>query len=324
MPSEMEESPALSVILPAPDRLDTLLRTVRAIAAQDIATRIELVIVARHPAAGVPAEAAAPLRWVQVVPMPEWTTMTAARVRGVLRARAPIVALAEDHCFPSPGWARALLAAHHGPWAAVGPAFLNANPASILSWANLAIEYGPWLSPVVAGAVDHVPGHNSSYKRDVLLAYGERLEEMLEAESILHWDLRQRGSAVAMAPAATTRHENFSRLTPSFALRFGGGRLFAASRAAGWSWWRRAAYAVASPAIPIVRARRTYRHLRRVPDAHGRAGLRPLIFFLLAVDAIGECAGYLFGLGDQPRRLSEIEYDRPRFLNASDRRAIQP
>ena len=323
MSSEIESIPALSVVVPAPDRIDTVLRTVRAIAEQDIAAEIELVVVARHPADGMPAELAAPLGSVRVVPMPDWTTMTAARVRGIEHARAPIVALAEDHCFPSPGWARALVAAHRGPWAAVGPAFLNANPASLVSWANLAIEYGPWLAPVAAGATDHVPGHNSSYKRDVLLGYGNRLEEMLEAESVLHWDLRQRGSAVAMAPEATTRHENFSRLGPSFALRFGGGRLFAACRAGHWPLWRRAAFALASPAIPVVRAWRTHRHLQRVPEARGRFGLRPLVFFLLAVDAFGECVGYMFGAGDQARRLSEIEYDRPRFLTASDRQAIE-
>ena len=323
MSSEIASVPALSVVVPAPDHIGGVLRTARAIAAQDIAAQIELVVVARSPDGGVPAQVAAPLHSVRVVPMPDWTTMTAARVRGVERARAPIVALGEDHCFPSPGWARALLAVHQGPWAAVGPAFLNANPASLVSWANLAIEYGPWLAPVEAGATDHVPGHNSSYKRDVLLGYGDRLEEMLEAESILHWDLRRRGSAVAMAPEATTRHENFSRLGPSFALRFGGGRLFAACRAAQWPLWRRAAFALASPAIPLVRALRTHGHLRRVAEARGRFGLRPLVFFLLAVDAIGECAGYLLGAGDQARRLSDIEYDRPRFLNAADRQSIE-
>ena len=48
----------------------------------------------------------------------------------------------------------------------------NANPKSAISWANLLIEYGPWLDPAPAGKASHLPGHNSSYKRDVLLGYG--------------------------------------------------------------------------------------------------------------------------------------------------------
>jgi hypothetical protein len=157
--SDTTSGPALSVVLPAPERISLVLRTVAAIAAQTVADRIEMVIVARDASEAIPSELTASLRWVQVVPRPDWTTMTAARVHGILQSRAPVVALAEDHCFPARGWAEALLAAHREPWAAVGPAFVNANPATLVSWANFAIEYGPWLAPVTAGANDHVPRH---------------------------------------------------------------------------------------------------------------------------------------------------------------------
>ena len=60
-------------------------------------------------------------------------------------AHAPIVALAEDHCFPEPGWADALIRAHQGPWAVVGPVVRNANPATIVSWCDFVIGYGPWM-----------------------------------------------------------------------------------------------------------------------------------------------------------------------------------
>lgn len=319
--SDTTSGPALSVVLPAPERISLVLRTVAAIAAQTVADRIEMVIVARDASEAIPSELTASLRWVQVVPRPDWTTMTAARVHGILQSRAPVVALAEDHCFPARGWAEALLAAHREPWAAVGPAFVNANPATLVSWANFAIEYGPWLAPVTAGATDHVPGHNSSYKRAILLEYGDRLEAMLEAESVLHWDLHSRGLKVAMEPAAVTRHENFSRLAPSLQLRLYAGRLFAGCRAKDWPVWRRLSYAAASPAIPLVRAWRTRRHLARVPAARSRRGLMPAILALLAVDAFGEFVGYLLGTGDLSQRLSEIEHDRPRFMSDADRRA---
>ena len=315
--------PVLSVIVPAPGRLASVERVVASLGQQSLAGQMELVVVAEHPNVGLPAWLTTPFGWVQVVARPVWTTMTEARVAGILRARAPIVALCEDHCFPAPGWAEALLAAHQGPWAAVGPAFLNANPVTRISWANLAVEYGPWLHPVTPGACHHVPGHNSSYKRSMLVAYGERLSEMLEAESILHWDLQRRGYAVAMEPAARTRHENFSRFRPSILLRFSSGRLFAASRALRWPWWRRALFAVGSAVLPFLRSWRALRDLRRVGDTRPRRGLGLVIFTLLVFDALGEVIGYAMGAGDQSRRLSEIEHDRARFMSARDRVAAR-
>jgi len=94
-------------------------------------------------------------------------------------ARARIVAFGEDHCFPEPGWADALLEAHQGPHAVVAPVFLNANPGSTVSWCDFLIGYGAWMAPVAGGLRPFPPGHNSSYKRDELLAYGDRLEEAL-------------------------------------------------------------------------------------------------------------------------------------------------
>lgn len=313
--------PLLSAILPAPAGTAILERVIAALGAQCLAGQLELIIVAARPDQVVPAEWCTPFCAVRVVERRHWTTMTDARVAGVWQARAPIVVLCEDHSFPSPGWAEALLAAHEGPWAAVGPAIVNANPITRISWANLAIEYGPWLHPVRKGRCQHVPGHNSSYKRSVLTEYGDRLAEMLEAESIMHWDLQQRGLAVAMEPAARTRHQNFSRLGPSIQLRFGGGRIFAASRALHWPWWRRAAFAAGSAVLPCLRTWRALRDLRRTHDTRPRLGLGLVIFALLVVDAVGEAVGYATGVGDQARRLSGIEYDRQRYMSARDKAA---
>lgn len=316
-------SPVLSAVIPAPGDLSLVERVVASLAEQSLAPRMELVVVAQQAGYSLPTALTARFGWVKFVIRTEWTTMNDARVEGVRHASAPIVALCEDHCFPAPGWAEALVTAHEGPWAAVGPAFLNANPATRVSWANLAVEYGPWLHPVAAGACSHVPGHNSSYKRSVLLEYGPRLAAMMEAESVMHWDLGRRGLAVAMEPAARTRHQNFSRFGASLALRFGGGRLFAASRAHGWPLWRRAVFAGGAAVLPVVRTARAVRDLRRVGDTRPRRGLGVVIFSLLCFDALGEAVGYAFGAGNQARHLSRIENDRGRFLSARDRVAMR-
>lgn len=315
--------PVLSAILPAPENLAFLERTVAALGAQRIADQMELVIVAGRPDQPLPTRWCTWFRSVQLVDRRQWTTMTDARAAGVWQARAPLVVFCEDHSFPAPAWAEALLAAHEEPWAAVGPTMDNANPETRTSWANHAIEYGPWLHPVRPGAWLHIPGHNSCYKRTVLTDYGDRLSEMLEAESVLHWDLGRRGLQVAMAPAARTRHLGFSRWIPSMTLRFGGGRLFAASRSAAWPSWRRAVYAVGAAALPALRTWRVMRDLRRVEDSRPRHGLGVLTFILLTADALGEAVGYAAGAGNQARRLSAIEHNRARFMSSRDQIAMR-
>src|SRR3989304_2271303 len=87
--------------------------------------------------------------------------LRAQTVRGRPRAAAPPpVPLAESHCSPDPAWAEALLDAHRGPWAAVGPALYNANPGTSVSWVNLLMDYGPWLGPPDGGGVGDLPRPN--------------------------------------------------------------------------------------------------------------------------------------------------------------------
>ena len=81
-------------------------------------------------------------------------------------------------------WAESLLYAHRKEWACVGPVVNNGNPRSLISWTNLVIEYGEWLAPAASKVVTHLPGHNSSYKRDILLRYGDELSTWFESESI--------------------------------------------------------------------------------------------------------------------------------------------
>jgi Glycosyl transferase family 2 len=305
----------MSVVVITPDRFDTISTVVRHLNAQSVRQALEIVIVA--PAAEVIPSDAQALRGfhgVRVVPFASVASSTAAaRVAGVYAARAPIVAFVEDHSFPQAGWAEALIAAHRGPWAAVGPAVGNANPGSAISWANLLIEYAPWMDPDGARAVEHLPGHNSSYKRAILLEYGPALEGMLEAESILHWDLRAQGYQLYMEPAAKTLHMNFSGIVESIRLRLHGGRLFAAARARRWPMARRLAYAAAAPLIPIVRLRRILAQTGRRRYAMLPRGALTALLTLLMCDGAGEFAGYLLGAGGEAARAGEFEFHADRF-----------
>ena len=312
--------PEMSVIVITPDTFATIARTVRHLHEQSVRDRLEIVIAAPAKSALLlQEEALRGFHSVKVIEVGEITSTARARAAGVFAASAPVVAFVEDHSFPAEGWAEALIGAHRQPWAAVGPAMINANPATLASWVSLLIEYGQWLDPCEAGVRDHLPGHNGSYKRALLVDYGDRLEAMIDAESILQWDLRAKGHELYLESAAKTHHNNFSVGFSWLSLRFNGGRLFAAARARRWPAPRRMLLALASPLIPFVRLRRLVKELRapgRRRDLLPR--IVPLLFASLVVDATGEMVGYAFGAGDAMRKLSDLEFHRHRFVAKSE------
>jgi hypothetical protein len=313
----------LSVVLPV-ERFDTIREVVSHLRAQTAADRLELVLVA-------PSEAQLGLEDGAVEGLAAVRTIETGkplhylfrdRAAGIRAARAPLVALAETHCFPDPGWAEAMIEAHRGPWAGVGPAFANANPG-VLSWANLVLEYGPWLEPVAAGATDNLPGHNSSYKRENLLPFGDELEEMLEAEYVMHREMRSRGLGLLLEPAARTRHLNVSRPLMAIVQRFRSGRAFGTARSRRWSRLHRLLRVAAGPLIPLVRLPRAWRDLRRAAGPGLAFRVLPALAVALIVDAAGETVAYAIGGGvEAQRRMQSMDLERDAYIAARDTRAL--
>lgn len=311
-------TPALSVVI-VTDTFDTIRKTVRHLREQTIADRIELVIVAPGEL-DVDGAGLAELHSHRLVPVGDIRSLSWARAPGIRAASAPIVALAESHCFPEPEWAERLLAAHGGEWAAVGPAFLNANPRSVVSWVNLLLDYAPWLAPTQGGEMHDLPGHNSSYRKDVLLAYGDRLETMLEAETIMHDDMRASGHRLYQEAGARAAHLNVTRTASWIGERFQTGRRFASARAHRWPAWRRVVYAAGSPLIPAIRFRRLLRDLARTgAGAELRRYGYVLLVLALVVSAAGELVGYAAGSGDSMYALSRIELHKERHVRGAER-----
>lgn len=312
--------PRMSVIMVTPDGFERLGRTLEALKRQSVAERLEIVVVApSREEARVDETDLTGFAGHQVVETGPVESSAVRRAAGVRAATAPVVAFTEDHCFPAAGWAEALIDAHRGRWAAVGPAFENGNPGTLMSWMNLLIEYGPWVSPVAAGPRDHIPPHNSSYKRDLLLAYGDRLEGMLEAETVLQWDLRAQGHDLYLEPAARTRHFNISLLPVTVPLRLSVGRMFGAARSREWSLPRRMAFGAASPLIPLVRFARMVPVVRRCsPERRLYPRVLPLLLAGFVLDGFGEFLGYAFRGGGAAERVTELEYDRPLRMRPED------
>lgn len=313
--------PEMSVVIVTPDRYETVRETIQYLRAQTAKEKLEIVIV-------VPSlnnldldeSELMEFQRFSVVEIGPVKSSAKARAAGIRRASAPVIAFVEDHSYPDPRWAEVLIRTHRESWAAVGPAMCNANPDSMTSWANLIIEYGPWLDPAEASIVDHLPGHNGTYKRLQLLDYGSELEAMLEAESILHWDLRAKGYQLYFEPAAKTFHINFCSAVSSIALRFYAGRHFASTRSQSWPSLRRFFYFAGSPLIPVIRLLRILRELRR-PGRPQKLLPRilPSLVIGLVLDGVGEMIGYGFGIGDAVEKLTDMEFHRERRMNRRNR-----
>ena len=307
----------------APDCYKTIARTVAALRAQTVCRQLELVIVApSEQALGLPQSATTAFHSVQVIGFGEIRTLSAARAAAIRSARAPLVTLGEDHAFPEPGWAEALIQAHRQSWAAVGPAFLNCNPG-MMSWVSLIMDYGRWVGPTSRGVTDDVPGHNSAWKRALLLEYDATLEWMMQAPTILHWDLEARGHQLYFEPAAKVLHTNISRL-PCFVLdHFYGARIFAAARARRWPWTRKLFYIAGSPVLTIRRLREWLGHIHRAGlDQALLPKAWPLILLSALVFGLGESIGYAFGVGVAEHKVFKYDARRMPYLSAQDRALI--
>ena len=301
--------PELSYIVPA-DRFETIATVMERIRRQTIADRIEVVIAAPSEAAlAMPEEERRGFHSVKVAEVADFGSMPNARAAAIRAASAPVVAIGETHSYPDPDWAEALVEAHKGPWAVVGPSLSNANPESMLSWAGMLLDYGPFIDTTKRGEVDFAPGHNSSFKRDALMAYADRLEDVLQSDTELIAELRKRGHRLYLESRARTNHVNMTRPSTWVVERFAAGWHYAAYRSADWSRGRRLVYAVGSPLIPLVRLRRALHDLRTSGHEDLMPRLLPGLLAALILMSAGELMGYAVGMGPT-RKLFHYELRR--------------
>lgn len=303
-----------AVVVVGPCRLRAQ-RVVDALCGQSAIDRMEVIVVdlaeASTPSLRTPAQVN-----VKYIRRPDLDLWAKARCVGLREASAPIVAFTEDHCFPAHDWAAALIEAHRQPWAAVGYAFTNANPRTYWSRASMVNDYGFWLHPAMPGPMTFMPGNNISYKREVLLQYGEQLETLLTPDFNLQQILLREGKPMCIEPLAQAAHQNFDRLLPLLHANYAYARLLAARRVStqGWSLGRRIGQALLTPAVaPVLGSLRLLLSLRgrKVLIPSVLKGL-PVYFITHAWSAIGEAIGYVFGEGTSERDLNrwEIAFER--------------
>ena len=312
-----EGEPSISVIVVGDRGFAVLHAIIACLAEQTIAHEIELLAVV--PTDEEPPEGSethfARFRAVAAGPI---TNRGRAAAAGVRLARAPVIAFTENHCFPEPDWAEALVAAHvaAGRPAGVAPAILNANPETLISWAGYAIAYARFHPGRPAGEIEDMPLHNTTYRRDLLMVRDNRLEELLAVESALQKDLRAAGERFLFEPRARAYHVNEVPFGLIVAALFSTGWRYGGNRGRRWWWPRRATYALVFPFLSIPITYNLLRQLIPVADAPRLSpSLIARVWLISVLHALGEAAGYALG----PREhFPALEADEFTFVERLD------
>jgi hypothetical protein len=310
-PGDHQDVPELSAIVVIPDRYETVRATMECLKKQTAAKKIEIVFVVSECSPAQPDE-------TDLECFHSWKIVTESKVNsishgftaGISQAGAPVVALTEDHSYPDSRWAELFIERHQEHWAAVGPSMRNGNPVNVISRADFCQAYGQWAHPVASGPVRHLPGHNSSYKKDLLLSFGSDLPILMQAESVLHRRLKAQGYDLLLEAETCTSHLNFNSWSNWIPARYYAGRQFAGTWATGWPPIRRLFYVLGSPGIPWLRLWRVRKSLGKEPGLFKGVKLALAILAGFIVEAAGNLAGFAAGTGDSNLKIALYEFHR--------------
>ncbi len=294
----MRHTLKLSVILPT-DNCDTIKPVIQRLRRQEMSDQIELVFITPAAETFEGAESLlAEFGSVKILKAQSLTPLSEARVLGLRAASGTFVFLGETHSYAQKGWAAALLAAAEaGPWVAVSPGIENANPKRLLSFVGYLADYARWGGVLSAGEIDEAPIYNALYRREELLAIGDKLAGLLSHGVGLKAEFAARGYRSYLEPSARLLHLNVEQTRACFYERYLAGVLIGSQRAGQWSKRHRLAYICGSFLIPIVLIK------RMLPGIHKAAETQklpwstfPLLTLLTYTKAWGEVIGYA-GLG---------------------------
>lgn len=295
--------PALSVVIASVNGLPYPIECLRSLEAQGGGDDCE-VIVADCSGPATVAAIRELFPWVRVLAFDEPRSIPFLRARGVEVARAPLVAITEDHCVPSPTWVLAMCdAVARTGWAAVGGGVTNGSPNRVVDWAVYFCEYSGLIDPVPAGRSEHLPGMNTVYDMEQLASVRHVFHED-RWENVIHDRLRDEGFPLGLAPEIVVAHSKRFTIPMFVSERYHYSRAFAGHRIEARGWSSRVAFAAASLALPPVLIARIVNHVRVRGRHRGRLVMAaPLVVFFSVVWACGEFVGYLAGPGDSILRI---------------------
>jgi hypothetical protein len=297
------EGPLVSVVIACVNGFPAIGECLEALAGQEADVEAETVVVDR---CGAETRAALRVRFpsVQVIAAEPGTSIPALRAMGMARAKGRMIAVIEDHCNVGRGWLAAIARQRAAGALVVGGAVENGSAERMVDWAAFFCEYARFMPPVPRGVVRDVTGNNTVYERSLL----ERVGPAARAEvwePFLHDKMRALGVPFHSDPDLAVVHKKTFGYVHFLAQRYHYSRSFAAMRLEGTPWWKRAAYACATPLLPPILLGRMIGVVAR-KRRYGARFLQatPAIATFLLSWAWGEAVGALLGPG---RSLERVE-----------------
>lgn len=202
------------------------------------------------------------------------------------------------------------------------------NPETAISRANFLLCFLEWFAPDRTQEIHAGPGHNSCYKRAIILsAFPDvPLEAVFSMEYAYQRALAQNGHRILIEPRALIHHWTHSTLSAFTRHMFHGGRTYGAARvvAERWGIGKKLLYTLSAGLIPIVRMRRIFAHLD-TPDKRRTVRLTrtlPLLLWGVLLQTVGEVVGYLAGEGGSVMASAPYEFNRRDSLVPEERAAL--
>jgi hypothetical protein len=220
------------------------------------------------------------------------------RAVGLALARAPLIAMTEDHAIPALDWCRRIIEAHEKPYAVIGGAIDNGVDAA-LNWAIYYCDFGRYGRPFPARLAEYASDVNISYKRSALEAIRDVWLSHYH-ETTVNWTLQSRGEEIFLDPSMVVyQHRPPVTFARAYRERIEWGRVFAETRVAACGRWQRVFYAACAPILPVLLLSRASLHMIRQRRSFKQmAKTLPLAALLLTGWALGELSGYIAGRMD--------------------------
>ncbi len=243
------------------------------------------------------------------------------RLKAVEAGRGEIIAFTEDHAYVIPGWLESLTRGFEAGHGGVGSVPQVKNPGMGISDAVNIINFG-FFPPITKPCTYYMlPGHNSAYRRDILLSFGDLLPILITTEVLLNSKMTENGFTLLLDPQAGYFHQNEESVAMVTKAYYYSNLCFGASRAElfGWRWWRRALQLLSTPLVPFVRYLKYMVYFWR----HNRSNLPILFrytavfFYTQSIAAIGLAIGCVFGAGNGEKNFLHYELNTSRSIQHS-------